>query len=169
MIRRIAAVNPNTVVVLYNGSPVEMPWIGCVKAVVEGYLGGQAVGGATKLVLWGEVNPCGRLPETFPHKLEDNPSYLTYGGEGGAGCHKVGWSQAWMINFFARFKTKVPLKNTLVVGDQIFTDILGAHVAGMQAAMVMPLYHEEGKGFDIKRDFEQKYIDLYLEEHGEFL
>ena len=69
----------------------------------------------------------------------------------------------------ARLNTKVPLKHTLVVGDQIFTDVLGAHVAGMKAAMVLPIYHEEGVGFDIKRDFEQKYIDLYLKEHGAFL
>jgi len=86
----VAAANPNTIVVLYNGSPIEMPWIGSVKAVVEGYLGGQAVGGATKLVLWGDVNPCGRLPESFPHKLEDNPSYLSYGGEGDAAVYNEG-------------------------------------------------------------------------------
>ena len=58
-----------------------MPWLGKVKAVIEAYLGGQAVGGATKDVLFGNVNPCGRLPESFPLKLEHNPSYLTYGGE----------------------------------------------------------------------------------------
>lgn len=81
LIERVAEANPNCVVVLYNGSPVEMPWLGSVKAVVEAYLGGQAVGGATKDVLFGAVNPSGRLPETFPLKLEDNPSYLTYGGE----------------------------------------------------------------------------------------
>ena len=69
----------------------------------------------------------------------------------------------------ARLKTKVPLKNTLVVGDQIFTDVLGAHVVGMKAAMVLPVFHEEGKGFEIKRNFEQPYIDLYLKEHGDFL
>lgn len=81
LIERVAQANPNTVVVLYNGSPIEMPWIGKVKAVIEAYLGGQAVGGATMDVLFGKVNPCGRLPETFPIKLEHNPSYLTYGGE----------------------------------------------------------------------------------------
>jgi len=90
LIRRVAEANPSTIVVLYNGSPVEMPWIGCVKAVVEGYLGGQAVGGATKAVLWGDVNPCGRLPESFPHKLEDNPSYLSYGGEGDVAVYNEG-------------------------------------------------------------------------------
>ncbi len=73
LIEAVAEVNPNTVVVLHNGSPVEMPWIGKVKAVLEGYLGGQAVGLATVRVLYGEVNPSGHLPETFPVKLSDNP------------------------------------------------------------------------------------------------
>ncbi len=90
LIRRVAAANPDTIVVLYNGSPVEMPWINHTKAVVEAYLGGQAVGGATKDVLWGDVNPCGRLPESFPYKLEDNPSYLTYGGEGDTAVYNEG-------------------------------------------------------------------------------
>ena len=81
LIEAVAAANPNTVVVLHNGSPVEMPWIGKVKAVLEAYLGGQSVGLATVRVLFGDVNPSGHLPETFPIKLEDNPSYLFYGGE----------------------------------------------------------------------------------------
>ncbi|MDD3334561.1 MAG: glycoside hydrolase family 3 C-terminal domain-containing protein [Eubacteriales bacterium] len=82
LIEKVAEANPNTVVVLYNGSPIEMPWLPKVKAVIEAYLGGQAVGGATMDVLFGIVNPCGHLPETFPLKLEDTPCYLTYGGEG---------------------------------------------------------------------------------------
>lgn len=81
LIEAVAQANPNTVVVLHNGSPVEMPWIGKVKAVLEAYLGGQAVGLATVRVLWGDVNPSGHLPESFPKKLSDNPSYLFYGGE----------------------------------------------------------------------------------------
>ena len=90
LIERVAKVNPNVVVVLYNGSPVEMPWLPCAKAVLEGYLGGQAVGGATRDVLFGTVNPCGCLPESFPVKLEDNPSYLTYGGEGDVAVYAEG-------------------------------------------------------------------------------
>ena len=81
VIDAVAAVNPNTVVVLHNGSPVEMPWLGKVKAVLEAYLGGQAVGLATVNVLFGDVNPSGHLAETFPIKLSDNPSYLFYSGE----------------------------------------------------------------------------------------
>ena len=90
LIRRVAEANPDTVVVLYNGSPVEMPWIGSVRGVIEAYLGGQAVGAATKAVLWGGVSPCGRLPESFPNKLEDNPSFLSYGGEGNTAVYSEG-------------------------------------------------------------------------------
>lgn len=81
LIGAIAAVQSNVIVVLHNGAPVEMPWIGCVKAVLEAYLGGQAVGGAVANVLFGKVNPSGHLPETFPLRLQDTPCYLTYGGE----------------------------------------------------------------------------------------
>ena len=90
LIEAIAEANPNTVVVLHNGSPVEMPWIGKVKGVLEAYLGGQAVGLAVVKVLYGEVNPSGHLPETFPVKLSDNPSYLYYGGEGNEADYREG-------------------------------------------------------------------------------
>lgn len=81
LISEIIAVQPNTVVVLHNGSPVEMPWVNDVKGILELYLGGQNVGQATVDVLFGDVNPSGKLAETFPVKLEDNPSYLFYFGE----------------------------------------------------------------------------------------
>lgn len=82
LIEKIAEVQPNIVVVLHNGSPVEMPWVHKVKGIVEAYLSGQAVGGAICDILFGKVNPSAKLPETFPLKLEDNPSYLSYFGEG---------------------------------------------------------------------------------------
>ena len=90
LIETVAAANPDTVVVLHNGSPVEMPWIGKVKAVLEAYLGGQAVGEATVRLLFGDVNPSGHLPETFPLKLQDNPSWLFYGGEGDRAEYREG-------------------------------------------------------------------------------
>lgn len=81
LIEEVAKVQPNVVVVLHNGSPVEMPWLPRVKGVLEAYLGGEAVGEAEYRILFGEVNPSGKLAETFPIKLEDNPSYLYYIGE----------------------------------------------------------------------------------------
>ena len=81
LVSAVAEVNPNVVVVLSNGSPVEMPWAGEVKGILEGYIGGQAGGGAVADILFGEKNPCGKLAETMPVKLSDNPSYLYYIGE----------------------------------------------------------------------------------------
>ena len=80
LIRRVAEVHSNIVVVLSNGSPVEMPWIDNVSAVLEGYLGGQAGAGAVADILCGRVNPSGKLAETFPLRLEDNPSYHDFPG-----------------------------------------------------------------------------------------
>ncbi len=82
LIDAIVAVQPNTVVVLHNGSPVEMPWVHKVKGIVEAYLSGQAVGGALIDILFGKVSPSAKLPESFPICLEDNPSFLSYIGEG---------------------------------------------------------------------------------------
>ncbi|MGV8024976.1 MAG: glycoside hydrolase family 3 C-terminal domain-containing protein [Anaerolineaceae bacterium] len=79
-IQELVKANPNIVVVLSNGSPVEMPWAVNVKGIVEAYLSGQAGGGAIADVLFGVVNPSGKLAETFPLKLEDNPSYHSYPG-----------------------------------------------------------------------------------------
>ena len=80
LIGEILEVQPNTVVVLHNGSPVEMPWINDVKGILEAYLGGQAGGAAVANILYGIVNPSGKLAETIPVKLADNPSYLNFGG-----------------------------------------------------------------------------------------
>jgi beta-glucosidase len=84
LIERVAAVNPRTVVVLSNGAVVRTtPWDAAVPAVVEGWLLGQAGGSAIADVLFGRVNPSGRLAETIPLRLADHPSYLDFPGENG--------------------------------------------------------------------------------------
>ncbi len=80
IIKAIAEVQKNIVVVLSNGSPVVMPWLGTVKGLIEGYLGGQASGGAIADILFGDANPCGKLAETFPLNLSDNSSYINFPG-----------------------------------------------------------------------------------------
>lgn len=80
LIEKIRAVQPNTVVVLHNGSPVTMPWANDAAAILEMYLGGQAVGEAEIDLLYGDLNPSGKLAETFPLRLEDTPSYLDFPG-----------------------------------------------------------------------------------------
>lgn len=82
LIEAVAAVNPRTVVVLHNGAPVTMPWADKVPAILEMYLGGEGVGEAAVKLLYGERNPCGKLAETFPRKLADNPAHLNFPGTG---------------------------------------------------------------------------------------
>lgn len=78
LLDRVLAVNSNVTVVLENGSVVEMPWADRVPAIVETYLAGEAVGEATWDILTGKVNPSGKLSESFPLRLEDNPTYGTF-------------------------------------------------------------------------------------------
>ncbi|GAA5528164.1 glycoside hydrolase family 3 C-terminal domain-containing protein [Herpetosiphon gulosus] len=83
LLEAVAAVQPNTVAILINGSAVTIPWLGQVRAVLEAGLAGQAVGSALVDVLSGVVNPSGKLAETFPYDLADTPAFLNYPGEAG--------------------------------------------------------------------------------------
>ncbi len=83
LITAVAAANPRTVVVLQTGGPVTMPWLGDVAAVLQAWFPGQECGNAITDVLTGAVNPSGRLPETHPMRVEDNPAFVNYPGENG--------------------------------------------------------------------------------------
>ena len=83
LISEITKINSNVAVVLHNGAPVLMPWASEVKAVLEMYLAGDAVGEATVDLLYGLANPSGKLAETFPACLEHTPAYLNFPGEKG--------------------------------------------------------------------------------------
>lgn len=82
LIERVCEVHKNSIVVLYSGSPVEMPWKDSVKAILQMHTGGQGVGEATVRLLFGDKNPSGKLAETYPLRLEDSPAYLFYPGDG---------------------------------------------------------------------------------------
>lgn len=83
LITTVSSVCQNCVVVLHHGAPVEMDWADDknIRGILDMYLGGQAVGRATVDLLYGTKNPCGHLAETIPLRLEDNPSYLWFGGD----------------------------------------------------------------------------------------
>lgn len=84
LIEAVAAVCPRTVVVLFGGSPAELPWVDKVPAILHAYLCGQALGGAVARILFGRVNPSGKLAETHPLRLEDTPTYGFFPGSGDA-------------------------------------------------------------------------------------
>ena len=83
LIDAVLAANPRTVVVLSNGGAVALPFAERVPAIVEAWLLGQAGGSATVDVLYGAVNPSGKLTETIPLSLEDTPAFLNFPGEQG--------------------------------------------------------------------------------------
>ena len=87
LVEAVLDVQPNTVVVLINGSAVAMPWAARAPAIVEAWLGGQGGGGAIADVLLGRVNPSGRLSETFPVALADTPAHLDFPGDGDGRSH----------------------------------------------------------------------------------
>jgi beta-glucosidase len=83
LVRRVAERNPRTVVVVNSGSPVEMPWVDDVAAVVQLFFAGEELGPALADVLFGDEDPGGRLPTTFPVRYEDHPALFGYPGESG--------------------------------------------------------------------------------------
>ena len=80
LIRAVAAANPRTVVVLNAGAPVAMPWVDAVPGIVLAYYPGMENGNAVAALLLGEANPSGKLPVTFPARLEDTPAFVNYPG-----------------------------------------------------------------------------------------
>jgi len=81
LIEAVAAANPRTIVVNQSGTPITMPWIDRVPAVLQAWYQGQEAGNALADVLFGYANPSGKLPTTFPKRLQDNPTYHNWPGE----------------------------------------------------------------------------------------
>lgn len=104
LIEAVAAANPNVIVVLNSGSPVEMPWIDKVRGVVQLWYDSQEQGNALADILFGDAAPSGKLPITFPKRLQDNPSYLNFPGEGG----KVLYGEGLFVGYRYYDKKGIP-------------------------------------------------------------
>lgn len=83
VLKAVAAANKNVVVILSNGSVVSMPWQGEAKSIIETWLLGQAGGAATADIVFGDVNPSGKLAQTIINSLDDDPSMMNWPGEEG--------------------------------------------------------------------------------------
>ncbi len=81
LVEAVVAANPRTVVVLMNGAPYAMPWVDHVPAILEGWLGGEEGPDAVARILFGQAEPSGRLPVTFPRAIEDTPAFPYYPGD----------------------------------------------------------------------------------------
>jgi len=106
LIKAVSKVQPKTIVVLNNGAPVAMrEWIDSVSAVLEGWMMGQAGGSAIADILFGRVNPSGKLGETFPLKLEDTPSHGNWPGSAG----QVHYGEGLFIGYRYYDLKKIPV------------------------------------------------------------
>ena len=103
LVEQVAAANPRTIVVLNTGSPITMPWLEKVAAVVQAWYPGQECGNAIADVLFGDTNPSGKLPQTFPVRLEDNPAYLDFPGENG----KVYYGEGLFVGYRSYDRRKI--------------------------------------------------------------
>jgi beta-glucosidase len=106
LIKRVSKANKNAIVVVNAGSAVEMPWVDKVPAVLQLWYNGQEQGNALADVLFGDVNPSGKLPTTFPVRLEDNPAYINYPGENG----KVRYGEGIFVGYRYYDKKKLALQ-----------------------------------------------------------
>ncbi|KAH8702146.1 beta-glucosidase [Talaromyces proteolyticus] len=83
LISRVLDANPNAAIVIQSGTPVTMPWASKVNVLAQAWFGGNELGNGLADVLYGDVNPSGKLSLSFPVRLQDNPSYLNFGSERG--------------------------------------------------------------------------------------
>lgn len=83
LISAVTLANPNTAVVVQSGTPVTMPWLSSTPALIQAWFGGNECGNAIADVLFGDENPSGKCPLSFPKRLQDNPSYLHYRSDRG--------------------------------------------------------------------------------------
>jgi beta-glucosidase len=176
LIKQVVRVNPNTIVVLSSGSPVSVEdWISEVPGVLQtGYIG-QEAGKAITDILFGRVNPSGKLTETYPKHLEDNPSFINYPGESGQVLYGegifVGYRYYDMKKIEPRFSfghglsytrfqyDRLTIKNTVVnfgeiveidlnitnVGDRKGKEVVQLYVRDIQSRLIRP--PKELKGF----------------------
>lgn len=81
LIQAVLAANPNTAIVIQSGTPVTMPWAKQAPALLQAWYGGNETGNAIADVVFGQINPSGKLPLSFPVRNEDNPAFLNYKSE----------------------------------------------------------------------------------------
>lgn len=183
-ISALAEKHKNVVVVLHNGSPVEMPWVDKVSAILEMYLGGDGVSEATLSILYGETNPSGKLAETFPLKLSDNPSYLFFPGEEGVTEYREGIFVGYRYYDKKDMKVLFPFghglsytkftyndlklsKNSFKEGEEITVSFTLKNIGKMAGAEAVQLYIGALDGKVIRPEKELKGFEKVFLEPGE--
>jgi beta-glucosidase len=153
LIGRVLQSNPNTVVVIQSGTPIEMPWLSEAASLMHAWYGGNETGNGIADVLFGDVNPSAKLPLTFPARLQDNPAFVNFRSEAGRTLYGedvyVGyrWYEklAARVNFpfghglsYTSFQTSD--LNVKMDGDKIVASIQLTNVGERRGAEVLQVY-----------------------------
>ena len=124
LIKEVCAANKNVILVLFGGSPFVMPERSLYRAAIHGYLGGQAGAAAMADALIGVVNPSGKLNESWPHSLEDNPSYPYYPSKERTAEHREGMYVGYRYYETAGVKVRYPFGYGLSYTTFEYSDIV---------------------------------------------
>ena len=183
-IEKLAAVNKRVVVVLHNGSPISMPWADKVAAILECYLGGENVGTAQINLLFGKANPCGKLAESFPLRLEDTPCYMYYPGNGRKSIYAEGifvgyrWYDARKMPLLFPFGYGLSYTtfeySDLRVSSKAFKDTDGVEVSltvkntgSLEGKEIVQLYVSDKTGIEVRPEKELKGFEKVSLKAGE--
>ncbi|KAJ7580984.1 glycoside hydrolase family 3 protein [Mycena floridula] len=147
-ITRIAEANPNTIVCIQAGSAVSMPWVGDVNGLLQTWYSGNEVGNAIADVIYGKINPAGRLPLTLPVRMEDVPSYLSLRSENGKIHYRedlfVGYKHYQARNVKPMFSFGYGLSYTRFSLSKV--NIIGAALTSNSVALKLTmLVHNDGQ------------------------
>ena len=123
LLEEVSRVNPRVVLVLAGGAPMECPWLEHCKAMVNGYLGGQAGGGALADVLTGKVYPSGKLAETWPLRLEDTPAFRWFPGRERTAEYREGIYVGYRYYDTAGTEVRFPFGFGLSYTDFAYSDL----------------------------------------------
>ena len=153
LIGRVLRSNPNAVVVMQSGTPVEMPWLPEAASLVHAWYGGNETGNGIADVLFGDVNPSAKLPLTFPARVQDNPAFVNFRSEAGRTLYGedvyVGyrWYEklAARVNFpfghgLSYTSFRISDLEVKVEGEKIVTSVRLTNVGKRQGAEVLQVY-----------------------------
>lgn len=149
LIAAVGKANPNTAVVLQSGTPVEMPWINHVGAIVQAWYGGNETGNTIADIIFGDVNPSGKLSLSFPARAQDNPAFLNYRTEGGRVLYGEDIYIGYRFYEYAQREVLFPFGHGLSYTTFAFSDLAVVERDGLLTVSVTVKNTGEAKGAEV--------------------
>ncbi|KAL4790899.1 beta-glucosidase J [Aspergillus venezuelensis] len=147
LISKVTIANPRTVVVMQTGTPVEMPWLDTMSALVQAWYGGNETGNCIADVLSGDYNRSGKLPVTFPNRLQDVPLFLNFRTEAGRKLYGEDVYVGYRYYELEDLEVNFPFGHGLSYTSFSFSDLNLENTGLVKGAEVTQLPVKESKGF----------------------